>query len=273
MSNSSWSDGIRIHEATNLFPMMPENELDELAADIAVHGLRQPIAVIEREGGFALLDGRNRIAAVQRIANQQRREQLLRQLWNGGYTIRVLPNEDPLAYVASANLHRRHLTAQQRHAAIAAVLRSDASRSDRAIAKSTHASPSTVANIRQELERDGTVSKLDTRVGADGVSQPASKPRGGRKARLVPDERVNARAAGGSADTQKKLSRDQLIVGFAALLHRRLGDTLLDLHKLLAHEHAEIAKLPVPKRIDIARHFCEALGVTSEDLHRVEDRA
>ena len=62
MSNSSWSDGIRIHEATNLFPMMPEKELDELAADIAEHGLRQPIAVIEREGGFALLDGRKGVA-------------------------------------------------------------------------------------------------------------------------------------------------------------------------------------------------------------------
>ena len=124
-----------------------------------------------------------------------------------------------------------------------------------------------MANIRQELERDGTLSKLHTRVGADGVSQPASKPHGRRKPLPAPKRAVNARTAGKSAKTQK-LSRDQLIVGIASLLHRNLVDTLLDLHKLLADEHTEIGKLPAPKRIAIARNFCETLGVTSEELHR-----
>ncbi|MDZ7578780.1 MAG: hypothetical protein U0904_11505 [Candidatus Nanopelagicales bacterium] len=47
--------------------------------------------------------------------------------------------------------------------------------SDRQHAAKTGVSHPTAAAVRGELEESGAVSKLDTRVGADGVARPVSK--------------------------------------------------------------------------------------------------
>lgn len=49
-----------VHPVADLFPMLAEDELDELAADIKQRGLLQPL-VLDGEG--RILDGRNRLAA------------------------------------------------------------------------------------------------------------------------------------------------------------------------------------------------------------------
>ena len=49
-----------VHPLADLFLMMPDDELAELAEDIRVNGLRQPI-IRDKKG--MLLDGRNRLAA------------------------------------------------------------------------------------------------------------------------------------------------------------------------------------------------------------------
>jgi hypothetical protein len=168
----SWRDNIDVHPAADMFPMMSEAELDELAADIAQHGLRVPIWF---SAYGELLDGRNRLAAIDRIPDQKRRDEC--RNW-ADYNARGLSYVgDPYKFVVSANVHRRHLTAEQKRDVIAALLKANPERSDRATAKIAKASPTTVGTIRQELEREGMVSKLDTRVGVDGISQPASKPR------------------------------------------------------------------------------------------------
>ena len=46
------------HSLANLFPLMAADNLGDLAADIAAHGLRSPIVLHEDR----VLDGRNRLA-------------------------------------------------------------------------------------------------------------------------------------------------------------------------------------------------------------------
>jgi len=82
------------HEAANIFPLDDEN-LQSLADDIKKNG--QQIA-IELVGG-KILDGRRRSMAC-RLAGVQ------------PITRNVSP-DDPVAYVLSLNLHRRHLTPSQ----------------------------------------------------------------------------------------------------------------------------------------------------------------
>lgn len=90
---------MKIHPYANLFPMCSDDEIQLLADDIAKNGLRQPIVIDADE---MILDGRNRSVACK-IAG-------------------VKPVYEPfpgteaekLAYVCSVNIHRRHLTTQQR---------------------------------------------------------------------------------------------------------------------------------------------------------------
>lgn len=84
------------HEYASLFPMMPEAELQTLAADIAKNGQLEPIITLFGE----ILDGRNRERACQ-IAGVEP--------WYKAYE-----GNDPLAFVVSHNLHRRHLDESQR---------------------------------------------------------------------------------------------------------------------------------------------------------------
>jgi ParB-like nuclease domain len=54
---------LAVHPVAALFPMLADDELDELAASIKANGLLQPI-VIDTEG--AILDGRHRFKACQK---------------------------------------------------------------------------------------------------------------------------------------------------------------------------------------------------------------
>jgi hypothetical protein len=88
---------MEFHPAANLFPLMGEAELRELADDIREHGLNRPITTFEG----MILDGRNRFLACQQIGKPPICEE-----WQGGGS--------PVAWVLSENLHRRHLTINDR---------------------------------------------------------------------------------------------------------------------------------------------------------------
>src|SRR5690242_3900350 len=164
-----WLEGYRVHPTADLFPMMSDAELDELAADIEQHGLRQAIDF----QGDELLDGRNRLAAIYRIKDETRRNNLLSFVAS---TKRVMQVSDPIAYVISANVRRRHLSAEQKRDIIAALLKDNPERSDRATAQIARASHPTVAAVRRELENSGEVEKFSTRTDSTGRQQPAAKP-------------------------------------------------------------------------------------------------
>lgn len=91
----------------DVFPMIADDELQELAADIKENGLRDALVVAEIDGQMMLVDGRNRRVACE-IAEVNP-------------TTRQLNGEDPTAFVLSANIHRRHMTKGQRAMAVAII--------------------------------------------------------------------------------------------------------------------------------------------------------
>lgn len=146
------------HPLSAVFPVMPEAELGALALDIEAHGQREPGILFEG----MVLDGWHRYLACERVGVQFKSVEL-----NG---------QDPLAFVLSHNLHRRHLTASQRAACVVAAHNwrphGDQSRSlpgrDRSIkemAKEAEVSHGTIEQAKLAEEaglgaatRDGTVS-------------------------------------------------------------------------------------------------------------------
>jgi ParB-like chromosome segregation protein Spo0J len=86
------------HRFADIFPMLPDDELQELAENIKARGLQEPITLYDGQ----ILDGRNRYAACK-IATVTPKM----KVFDG-------TDEEALQFVASHNLHRRHLTASQR---------------------------------------------------------------------------------------------------------------------------------------------------------------
>jgi len=86
----------RFHPACTVFPQLSDDELHDLADDIAVNGLRNPIVLWQGK----ILDGRNRYLACK-IAEVEPR-------------FTEFEGDDPIGWVISQNLQRRHLTASQK---------------------------------------------------------------------------------------------------------------------------------------------------------------
>ncbi|MFC8269670.1 plasmid replication/partition related protein [Streptomyces cinereoruber] len=87
---------LKIHPAADLFPMLSEDELLDLAESIKNEGLRKAI-VLDADG--VLLDGRNRLAACE-IAGVEPR-------------FATYTGDNPRAFVLSSNVYRRHLSKGQ----------------------------------------------------------------------------------------------------------------------------------------------------------------
>lgn len=87
---------IEFHPISMLFPLIEGEAFDELVTDIKAHGLHEPIVMFEGK----VLDGRNRYRACAEAGIEP-------EFVN--YT-----GTDPVAYVVSRNLKRRHLSESQR---------------------------------------------------------------------------------------------------------------------------------------------------------------
>jgi N6-adenosine-specific RNA methylase IME4 len=88
---------IPFHPLANIFPLLEGEEFDSLVEDIRQHGQREPIVLYHDE----ILDGRNRYRACMAAGRVDCR-------------FDKYQGDDPLAFVISANLKRRHLTTSQR---------------------------------------------------------------------------------------------------------------------------------------------------------------
>jgi N6-adenosine-specific RNA methylase IME4/ParB-like chromosome segregation protein Spo0J len=88
---------VKFHPLAELFPLMHGPEFDELVTDIKVNGLREPIWLYDGQ----ILDGRNRWRACEAAGIQDP-------------PTRVYEGNDPITFVISLNLHRRHLSESQR---------------------------------------------------------------------------------------------------------------------------------------------------------------
>lgn len=96
---------LSVHPFADEFPYISDEETLELAQDIEANGLHHPVVLYQNE----ILDGRNRLRALAKT------------------NLTVVPVEeytgdDPIGYIVSLNLARRHLTTGQRAALAVAAL-------------------------------------------------------------------------------------------------------------------------------------------------------
>jgi hypothetical protein len=165
---------LKFHPLADIFPLMEGAEFDELVADIKANGLREKIDLYQGR----IVDGRNRYLALQRLgidpsADQKQyfRKAIYAHTTGGEIAPHERNNDDRVrAYVISKNIHRRHLTAEQKRAYLP-------EKSNRQIAKTAKVDDKTVGAVRRELESTAEIPRLEKTIGADGKArkQPARK--------------------------------------------------------------------------------------------------
>lgn len=182
-----WRKLREVHPAAELFPLMPEAELKELAEDIEKNGVSTRIVLWPDSSGKKwLLDGRNRLDALALLG--------LLTIEKGSLALKTRPHDhpfefecwyqhsDPYALALSLNVHRRHLTPEQKRDLIAKLVKAKPGLSDRQLGKMAKASKNTVASVRTDLESRGQVDHVEKRKDSKGREQPAKKAKpNGRK--------------------------------------------------------------------------------------------
>jgi hypothetical protein len=186
----SWRDVLPIHPAAELFPRMTPEELRALGEDITANGLMSPIVLWQPDlnSPAKLLDGRNRLDAVALVRRQPVRIEPLggvkrwrivlrdsREIGGADRVIVLDKSVDPYAYVISANIHRRHLTAEQKRELIAKLIKATPEKSDRQIAETVKASHHTVGAVRSKMESRGQVAHVEKRTDSKGRKQTAKR--------------------------------------------------------------------------------------------------
>ena len=147
------------HPFSKLFPPISEEDFNKLAGDIKLNGLHQPI--VRNQG--QILDGNNRYRACElaKIAPK----------------FADFTGDDAAArnYVISANIHRRHLSPEQRREIIAALLKAEPTKSDRTIAGTANVDHKTVGAVREQLEGRGEIPHVETTTDKVGRKQPKKR--------------------------------------------------------------------------------------------------
>jgi hypothetical protein len=220
-----WRNVLPVHPAAELLPLMERNELQALAHDIKLNGLRTEITIWSppyNKGGMpdphsgALLDGRNRLDALELAGMLSIDEHdHLCIPGPGGEAREVryhhLSDGEPHAHAISLNIHRRHLTPVQKRELIAALVKATPTASNLQVGKLAQTSDKTVATVRRELEARSEIPNVETRTDTKGRAQPAKKKgRGGRKlaakkaSRSVDEPTAKKQPADTTASQQQK---------------------------------------------------------------------
>ena len=124
------------HEFAEIFPMMSEEALSSLAADIKANGLREPVRLFEGR----ILDGRNRFLACRRAGVPATFEE-----FRGD-------RDAALRFVISLNLERRHLDESQRAMAGARIKPMFERMAEERLSASGGDRKSGSANLREPIE-------------------------------------------------------------------------------------------------------------------------
>lgn len=151
----------RQHSGLSGLPGLSADEYDALRESIKLYGQLVPVLM----AGDTVVDGKERL----RVCRELNIEPDIKQLPDG------LTADELRCLALVVNLARRQLTPGARRGIIRDELLRDPSRSDRAIALTTGSSHPTVATVRRELEHEGKVERVSTRIGTDGVAQPAAR--------------------------------------------------------------------------------------------------
>lgn len=263
---------LKFHAIAEIFPLMLEEELAELAEDIRETGQREPI-ILHPDG--SILDGRNRYIACGRI----------------GVTPNIDPQPyegDPLSYVVSRNLRRRHLDASQRAmiaakianlgegrpsktASFAAVPQAEAARvmsvSRSAVQRAAIVRKEGAPNVVEAVERGEVPVSLAAKavklVGKD--AQQSWTVQDVKLAAVAPPKpRQEPSVSLSLADIPKAVT--PLFRELSTALRSLPAETLCDIARALGDQAERIRELPVARRIALGRELLRVLGVSHDDL-------
>jgi transposase len=173
----SWRDRLPVHPAADLFPLVTEDEKRAIAEDVKKNGLREPATLWwdQQAKCLCLLDGRTRLDALELLGRDIFVGGELRYGGADDIFRKVDIDIDPIAFVISKNIHRRHLTSEQKDKLVADLLKAIPEKSNREIARMTGRHHETVAKVREQKERTGEIRQLKTTKGKDGKSRPTRR--------------------------------------------------------------------------------------------------
>jgi ParB-like chromosome segregation protein Spo0J len=141
------------HPAADLFPLMSETELKEMADDIKKRGLIFPIV---REKNGLIIAGRNRFLACQIAGVNPTFE-----LFDG-------TEAEIIGFVIAENILRRHLNVEQRQDLLTKLIAMTPEKSDRQIGKQIGVDHKTVGKARRKGVDMGTIPHVEKRTDAKG---------------------------------------------------------------------------------------------------------
>jgi ParB-like chromosome segregation protein Spo0J len=162
------------HPYSQIFPLILDDEYQDLVNDIKENGLKEPIVLFQGQ----ILDGRNRYHACEKV-------RINLDVDNPRH-FRTFEGDDEAAkkFVWSSNYVRRYLTIDQKKELAATRLREHPDRSNRQIAEEVGLSDHTVAPVRQELEAKGEIPKTRRKhsrtKGSEATAQNAQSTKDNR---------------------------------------------------------------------------------------------
>ena len=187
---------MKLHELCTLFPRITPGDLNSLAEDIKVNGQRDPITTLNGE----ILDGQNRFEACK--------------LAGVNPVFEEYKGSDPVAFVISKNLSRRHLDSGQR-AMIAAELATGTWGGKRQAANLpldqkaiTTAEAAEKLNVSERSTRAARAVKQKSQAVADMVTQGEVSLNAASKATQSSATKLKNAVAKG-AEAVKKLAEEQ----------------------------------------------------------------
>ena len=206
------------HPLSAIFPPIRDEDFGKLAADIKLHGLRQHIVLYQGK----ILDGNNRYRACELAGRKPT------------FADFTGIDADARNYVISVNIHRRHLSPDQRRDIIAALLKADPGQSNRQVADAAKADHKTVGTVRAEMVAGGEIPHQEKTVGKDGVAQPTKTKRGGK----------GGKPKGKSGSKGKAITFQEVVDGKTArnayhVLEEHLLDALQEINDRSSFDHAD----------------------------------
>jgi hypothetical protein len=188
----SWRDVLPIHPAAKKLPPYLRAELRKLGSDIKTNGLIVPIAIHQELNDrtnlhsgykYSLLDGISRLDSMELVG-------VPFKLANGrnGWTLEiegefdrdvpqpVIDDGNPYLFVASANIHRRHLKSKDRQRLLIEIIAQAPAKSNRQIGDEFGVDHKTIASARTKGEDVGRIPHVETHLDTKGRKQPARKP-------------------------------------------------------------------------------------------------
>jgi hypothetical protein len=124
------------HPLCEAFPKLSPSELRDLANDIRAKGLQVPIVVYDGK----ILDGWHRYQACLTE--------------NVEPAFQDYEGDDPISFVMSMNMHRRHMLKQDQRRVAKLIIGMHPERSDRSVAKDTGLHHTTIPAIRAEVQEE-----------------------------------------------------------------------------------------------------------------------